>query len=107
LRRNAYARTVRGLGAVGLLSFVAQAFTALQFGGLVPQLHFSAVYASGWAFGALLLLVFAWPSVRARMGQECVACGYDLTGTLAAGISACPECGAVVDAEKSAKPQAA
>jgi hypothetical protein len=105
-RRDPYRRAVRTLSAVGLLSAIGQ-ILALPWFDRGPQPHFAAVYASCWAFGALLLLVFAWPGVRARMGQECAACGYDLRGTLAAGISACPECGTMVDAEKSAKPQAA
>jgi hypothetical protein len=104
-RRDPYRRGVRALSGVGLLSAVGQ-ILALPWFDRAPQLHFAAVYGLSWAFGTLLLVVFAWPGVRARMGQECVACGYDLTGTLAAGIRACPECGTVVDVERSANPQA-
>jgi hypothetical protein len=105
-RRDPYRRAVRTLSAVGSLSALGQ-ILALPWFDRAPQLHFAAVYASCWAFGALLLVVFAWPGVRTRMRQECSACGYDLTGTLAAGIRACPECGAMLDGERSDNPQAA
>lgn len=36
--------------------------------------------------------------LRRLEAGECMACGYDLRGTLAAGKTECPECGAAVDA---------
>src|ERR1700722_6784190 len=35
-----------------------------------------------------------------RNSQYCPSCRYDLSGTLAAGIGKCPECGRAVDAER-------
>lgn len=32
-------------------------------------------------------------SIREYLGRACIQCGYDLTGTRAAGLADCPECG--------------
>jgi hypothetical protein len=64
-------------------------FVGLVFG--VPLLF--------WAFGPALALVFMYEKVRmarATVHNRCPRCEFDLTGTRAAGLSMCPECGQAV-----------
>ncbi len=49
-----------------------------------------------WAFGPGIFLLFYWEKYRREKFQLCRTCGYDLTGTRAAGRTECPECGAAV-----------
>ncbi|MEX0775454.1 MAG: hypothetical protein WD042_07040 [Phycisphaeraceae bacterium] len=45
---------------------------------------------------SLILMIHRWPIWRGLVfdATYCLACGYDLTGTRAAGRTVCPECGA-------------
>ena len=48
-----------------------------------------------WAFGpGIILLYWREKYRRQRMLPTCIECGYDLRGTISAGRSECPECGA-------------
>ncbi len=51
-----------------------------------------------WAFGPGLILLFMRERHRRLRGSgdECVQCGYDLRGSIAAGQTSCPECGAMI-----------
>jgi hypothetical protein len=52
-----------------------------------------------WAWGCRILLLFRLRGFeRMRNSVACFACGYDLSGTLAAERHDCPECGAPIDA---------
>ena len=73
----------------------------------LPRWLHDATLTWMWLFAALLI----WINYAARVGktiryftqpdeQRCPACGYDLRGTLAAGIERCPECGAPAFAEE-------
>ncbi|MCE9592214.1 MAG: hypothetical protein K8S99_17045 [Planctomycetes bacterium] len=66
-------------------------YTGLILGGTVAV----------WAFGPGIVLLFLREKYRrAKLNTvECTACGYDLSGSLRAGKTECPECGAKV-AEK-------
>lgn len=64
-------------------------YTTLVFAGAVLL----------WAFGPGIVLLYKHEEYRREKllrGQaiECSRCGYDLRGTLSAGIDRCPECGA-------------
>lgn len=52
-----------------------------------------------WAFGPGLVLLFMREKYRREKFRLCPKCGYDLRGTLAAGRSECPECGAAYSSE--------
>ena len=62
-------------------------YTALIFGGTVLL----------WCFGPGIILLFLREKYRReRLFPTCDHCGYDLRGTLAAGRTECPECGAKI-----------
>ncbi len=59
-----------------------------------------------WGLSCLLWLVFRWPAVRAQLTLPCCShCGYDLTGTRAAGRTNCPECGTAIGAPGGTMPR--
>jgi hypothetical protein len=105
-RRRRYAALSR-LAAImfagGVVQFLAAVPSLLstitgpgRIGLLVPQIVW-AVFGMLLGFGPMLAVVFLRPRYRREMGEPvslCPACGYDLRGTLAAGIRTCPECGA-------------
>jgi hypothetical protein len=70
------------------------------FGGAGPMLGIAfGIYVMLFALGPMLALLFLQPRYRREMMERdshCRACGYDLRGTLAAGVRSCPECGAEV-----------
>ncbi|MCC7409890.1 MAG: hypothetical protein IT442_17620 [Phycisphaeraceae bacterium] len=50
-----------------------------------------------WAFGPAIFLLFLREKVRlARAAPLCPQCAYDLRGSIAAGSTTCPECGAPI-----------
>jgi hypothetical protein len=76
----------------------------------------SALILRLWVEGlCLLLLVWSlalmwryrghYERMRALIasGRMCLGCGYDLTGTMAAGLRVCPECGRTAEAESLAR----
>ena len=64
-------------------------YTGLVFGGTVLL----------WAFGPGIILLFLRERYRRqKLNPHCHQCGYDLRGTIAAGRTQCPECGAAVGA---------
>lgn len=72
-------------------------------------LHFFACLAYGLVF-ALLTVQAVKRAEPPNAMPACSACGYDLRGTLAAGIERCPECGRLTDqvsrvAQESASPK--
>jgi len=59
-----------------------------------------------WLFGPGIVLLFLREKYRVEK-HLCVACGYDLRGTIRAGKSECPECGQrVVTSEPTRAPSA-
>ncbi len=53
-----------------------------------------------WAFGpGIILLYWREKYRRQRVLPNCIECGYDLRGTVAAGRSECPECGCGINQE--------
>ncbi len=62
-------------------------YTGLVFGGT----------ALLWCFGPGIILLFMREKYRReRLLPTCMECGYDLRGTIAAGRTECPECGAAI-----------
>ncbi len=50
-----------------------------------------------WAFGPGIILLYWREKYRhQRVLPTCIECGYDLRGTISAGRSKCPECGAKI-----------
>ena len=70
-----------------------------------PLSYSAAVIAATvllWASGCSLLLLFPWRRwLRLTGAGLCPNCSYDLHGTIAAGRSACPECGRAMTADQS------
>ncbi len=69
--------------------------------GLLTMLGIIAgIYGMLFAFGPMILVLFLRPRYRQEQMEAaeplCPACGYDLRGTLMAGRTVCPECGAGV-----------
>ena len=52
------------------------------------------IYVTFWSLGPAIMLLFLMDSYRQqRNAPLCLACGYDLRGSIPAGSTACPECG--------------
>ena len=72
-------------GAASYLDHEDGAYTGLALGWTVLF----------WAWGCRIRLLFLLPRFEQSPADTlCMACGYDLRGTMAAGRSECPECGA-------------
>lgn len=116
VRERPAARWIR-LGAFALGMLVVAAGTMLFGAGLASCqfLNQSTVYSKGWsgfpgvAIGLVLLLsgialcgiaLFAARRPRENRAPNCANCGYDLTGTMIAGIDRCPECGATISVDR-------
>ena len=59
----------------------------------------AGIYVMLFSFGPAVVLLFLRPRYRREQMEQdhyCLECDYDLRGTLAAGRSECPECGAPV-----------
>ena len=62
-------------------------YTGLVFGGTVAL----------WCFGPGIVLLFMREKYRrAKLLNLCTDCGYDLRGSIPAGSTTCPECGAPI-----------
>ena len=61
-------------------------YTGLVFGGTVAL----------WCFGPGIVLLFMREKYRRHKFNLCLNCGYDLRGSIPAGSTNCPECGAAI-----------
>lgn len=61
-------------------------YTGLVLGGTVAL----------WCFGPGIVLLFMREKYRRRKFSLCLNCGYDLRGSIPAGATTCPECGAAI-----------
>ena len=115
-RRSALARLVGILLVCGIMDIARtvasrRAFLSTWIGpkptSLMQDIVSDAVYLLP-ALGPMLVLLFLRLRYRRELAQRvtssCPACGYDLRGTLAAGIHTCPECGAQAPADAVALP---
>ncbi len=68
--------------------------------GLFTMLGIIAgIYVMLFSFGPAIVLLFLRPRYRREQMEDataCQKCGYNLTGTLMAGRTECPECGAAI-----------
>ena len=72
-------------------------YTDLLFGGTVAL----------WCFGPGIILLFMRERYRrAKLLHLCTDCGYDLRGSIPAGSTTCPECGAPISRPASDHPPA-
>ena len=87
-----------------LLLFVVVVFFAAFFA--LVRLFVSIYWAlplivGGWAVAAMVKRVTV---IANQNPQYCPTCRYNLTGTLAAGLNRCPECGRPIDGASSSSP---
>ena len=61
-------------------------YTGLVLGGTVAL----------WCFGPGIVLLFMREKYRRHKFNLCINCGYDLRGSIPAGATSCPECGAAM-----------